>query len=30
VLLEAGKVMVDVSQKAKRRKFETSQVTYAI
>ena len=30
VLLEAGKVKVDVSQKAKRRKFETSQVTYAI
>ena len=30
VLLEAGKVKVDVSQKAKRRKFETSQMTYAI
>ena len=30
VLLEAGKVKVDVSQKAKRRKFETSQLTYAI
>jgi cytochrome b6-f complex iron-sulfur subunit len=30
VLLEAGKVKVDVSQKAKRRKFEPSQMTYAI
>jgi cytochrome b6-f complex iron-sulfur subunit len=30
VLLEAGKVKVDVSQKAKRRKFENNQVTYAI
>ena len=30
VILEAGKVKVDVSQKAKRRKFETSQMTYAI
>jgi cytochrome b6-f complex iron-sulfur subunit len=30
VILEAGKVKVDVSQKAKRRKFETNQMTYAI
>jgi len=30
VILEEGKVKVDVSQKAKRRKFETSQMTYAI
>ena len=30
VILEAGKVKVDVSQKAKRKKFETNQVTYAI
>jgi len=30
VILEEGKVKVDVSRKAKRRKFETSQMTYAI
>ncbi len=30
VILEEGKVKVDVSQKAKRRKFETNQMTYAI
>ncbi len=30
VTVEAGKVKVDVSLKEKRRKFETSQMTYAI
>ncbi|MRR21631.1 ubiquinol-cytochrome c reductase iron-sulfur subunit [bacterium] len=30
VILEEGKVKVDLSQKEKRRKFETSQMTYAI
>jgi cytochrome b6-f complex iron-sulfur subunit len=30
VTVQAGKVVVDVSLKEKRRKFETSQMTYAI
>jgi len=30
VILAEGKVKVDVSRKAKRRKFETNQMTYAI
>jgi cytochrome b6-f complex iron-sulfur subunit len=30
VILEEGKVKVDVNQKAKRRKFENNQMTYAI
>jgi cytochrome b6-f complex iron-sulfur subunit len=30
VSIEAGKVVVDIGQKKKRKKFETNQVTYAI
>jgi cytochrome b6-f complex iron-sulfur subunit len=30
VTVQAGKVVVDISLKEKRRKFETSQMTYAI
>jgi cytochrome b6-f complex iron-sulfur subunit len=30
VVIEAGKVKIDLSQKTKRKKFEKSQVTYAI
>jgi len=30
VIIESGKVVVDISQKLKRKKFEKSQVTYAI
>jgi cytochrome b6-f complex iron-sulfur subunit len=30
VILEEGKVKVDVRQKAKRKRFETNQMTYAI
>jgi len=30
VILEEGKVKVDISQKVKRRKFETNQMTYSI
>jgi cytochrome b6-f complex iron-sulfur subunit len=30
VIIEAGKVKIDMSQKKKRKKFEKTQVTYAI
>ena len=30
VIIEAGKVKIDMSQKKKRKKFEKNQVTYAI
>jgi cytochrome b6-f complex iron-sulfur subunit len=30
VIIEAGKVKIDLSQKQKRKKFDKSQVTYAI